>query len=669
MKKIVHYLILFLLLVQCFTLMAMADEKKAAYKSPAEIGKIAKKIVSKHKDVAKIDILTKTPGGRDLQLIELGYKNSSSPAIFVAANMEGNYPLASEAAIKLVEHLVTDWKEDLKNLRWYIIPVGNPDGYSKFFKKPLYEDFRNDRPFNDDKDDAVDEDGAEDLNGDGYITMMRQIHPEGKWIEVKDRPLLMKKADYKKGEKGKYRLFVEGIDNDGDGKINEDGPGGVIPGHNFPHNFKHYTTTDGLWAASEKETRAILRFAFDHPEIAMVLTFGRSNSLKEVPPSSKKSESGQDKYKVPKQFATMFGLDPEKEYPIKELVEMAKEATGMDITEDMLLQFFGIGAAVNPDQKDLPYWNEISKRYNDFIKEVGLDKDRLKPAKFSPGSIEEWAYYQYGVPSFSMDFWTLPVKKKKEEKKSDLPTADEIGKMSNEEFIALGEEKIDKFLKASGAPSQFKASMVINALKSGMLDTKKISEMMKKAEKKKESGGVDEVDEALYEFNKNCFLEWKPYDHPTLGRVEIGGKIPYSTLAPPPDSADTLIEKQLPFITKLIKLLPEIVIEKVEVKEKSRGIYQITAWFENRGFLPYPTHQGNRCRRPTPAVATIKGNDIKLLQGKKRTVLPLLEGSGGYKKLCWLIKATPGATVTLEISGFSIGKKTKQLTLKGGESR
>ncbi|MCP4755011.1 MAG: hypothetical protein GY866_29385, partial [Proteobacteria bacterium] len=272
---------------------------------------------------------------------------------------------------------------------------------------------------------------------------------------------------------GEYRLFDEGLDNDGDGEINEDGPGGVNPGRNFPHNFKHYTATNGRWAASEAESRAILRFAFDHPEIAMTLFFGRSNSLKSVP-EGKKAQAAQDKYKVPERMANRMGLDPDKEYPLKDLVEMAREYSGYkELTEEMVLQFLGAGAAMSPSGKDLPYWNEISKRYNDFIEEVELDGKRLDPPSFRSGSIDEWAYYQYGVPSFSMDFWTLPVVEKKEEKKEGELTPDEIEKMSNEEFIELGADKINEFLKASGAPAQFSAEQVIMALKGGMMTTEK----------------------------------------------------------------------------------------------------------------------------------------------------------------------------------------------------
>ena len=67
----------------------------------------------------------------------------------------------------------------------------------------------------------------------------------GTYVEVADNPLLMREVDNAKGEVGKYRLFREGVDADGDGKLNEDGPGGVNPGHNFPHNFKHFTKNFG----------------------------------------------------------------------------------------------------------------------------------------------------------------------------------------------------------------------------------------------------------------------------------------------------------------------------------------------------------------------------------------------------------------------------------------
>jgi hypothetical protein len=667
MRRFTWFSALAFVLIPFIASISVAGGKDLGYKSPGDVKAVLDEIAKNSN--ATVYNLGQTPGGRDILMLELGEGDDKLPAIMVVANMEGNYPIATEAALDLSSLLAGDWAEELASHRFYIFPVGNPDGYANFFKSPLAKSTVNDKPFNDDKDDATDEDGPDDLNSDGLITGMRQVHPEGKWIDIEDNPVLMKRAEKEKGETGKYRLFTEGIDNDGDGKINEDGPGGTNPGWNFPHNFKHHTKTDGLWSASEAESRALLRFAFDHTDIAMVLAFGRSNSLKSVPESSKKAEASQSTYKLPEGMAKRMGIDPDKEFTMDELMEMAREFTGyQDITEEMVLQFLGVGAAVNPNRNDIPYWSEISEKYNDFMKEAELDAERLKPAGFSTGSIEEWAYFQYGVPTFSMDFWTVPVieKKDEEEKDEDALTPEKIEKMSSEEFIALGKEKIAAFLKESGAPAQFGADQVIQALQGGMFTTKRIAEFMRKEKKKEEAGGADETEQALFDYNPGAYVQWQPYDHPTLGKVEIGGMKPYATVAPPMDSVSERIGKQLPFLRKLVNMTPQIGIKKVEVEKKKNDIWKIDAWVVNNGFLPFPTHQGKRCQRPSPAVATLSGESITILEGRARKVLGLLEGSGGVQKVSWMVQGSEGKQVTIKAHTFSAGEVEQTVTLKGG---
>ncbi len=668
MKKQI-FIFFTLALLMTMNVLSSESAKEYNYNSPKAVDKVLQEIASQNK-TATLHNLAKTPGNRNFQMIELG-ENKNLPAIMVIANMEGNYPMATEAALSLVNHLVDDWSDLLKSNRFYIFPCGNPDGYASFFSKPLYANFRNDKSFNDDKDDASNEDGPEDLNKDGFITKMRQVHPEGKWVEVSSNPLLLRKADNAKGEKGMYRLFTEGIDNDGDGKINEDGRGGVNPGHNFPHDFQHHTKSDGLWAASEAESRAILEFAFDHPEIAMIISFSRTNTLKEVPQSSRKSESAFDKYKVPERWANRMGLDKDKEYPIKDLLELARDYTGYkELSEDMLLQWLGVGAAVNPDKGDLTYWDEISEKYNKFIEDAELKDKRLDPPSFPSGSVEEWAYYQFGVPTFSLDFWTLP-EPEKEEKNTDSTfiSLDSLKNMTSEQFIELGEEKIAKFLIDHEAPKMYTAAMVIRGLKGGRMDTKEMAKFIGKSKKDDDEGGPDKKDEALFAIKPGSFLQWTAYDHPTLGKVEIGGQIPFANLTPPDDQVETLIEKQLPFIKELVGMLPEIKIEKVEVKQTGSDIWKLDVWIGNNGFLPYPTHQGKRCQRPSPVIVTLSGDGMTLLEGKKQETIRLLDGTSGVQKFSWLIQAPKGNKVILETSTLSAGKDKQSITLNEGGAK
>ena len=639
------------------------------YLTPKEINARIQSLKTASGVSAATHSLTKTIGGRDLLMLEVSGKKET-PAILVIANMEGNCPIASEAAVRLSELLADQWADQLEMAKWYIVPQGNPDGYARFFEATKAENFTNDRPVNADMDNATDEDGPDDLNKDGFITRIRQLDAEGEWLEVSSNPLLMRKADNAKGERGLFKLYGEGIDNDGDGKYNEDGPGGVNPGHNFPHDFQHYTTTDGLHAASENETRSLLEFCFEHTEIAMVITFGRSNTLKEPPQGGRKTEADQNKYKVPERWAKRMGLDPEQEYPIKELLEMARDYTGYtDLTEDQLIQWLGVGAAVNPDKQDLGYWEEISKRYNDFIKEAGLDGKRLDPDGLPSGSIEEWSYFQYGVPTFAMDFWTLPEPKKEEKKEDEAGISlDSLENMSNEQFIELGEERIAEFLEQNDAPAMYTAQMVINALKGGMMDTKRMAKFMRKSKKDDEEGGADKKDEALFAYNADAFLPWQPYDHPTLGKVEIGGMKPYADVLPAGEEVDSLLTKQLPFVKQLAGMLPSIKISKTKVEAVSSDVFRIEAWVANDGFLPYPTHQGNRCQRPSPPVIQIADNGFVVLEGRARVPLGLLDGSGGVEKVTWLVQGTPGSKINLGLTSFSAGSDNMTITLSEGET-
>jgi hypothetical protein len=645
-----------------------AGEREFKYRTPAEVESILKVLIKENKKTTQLHNLGQTPGGRVLSMLQIGYGGESMPAVLVVANMEGNCPQASEAALELSRLLLTEWQTELEAFLWYIVPIGNPDGQARYFQQPLGENFLNEKPVNADNDDAIDEDGPDDLNGDGYITTMRQVHPEGRWLPVEGNPLLMKKADASKGEKGKYRLFSEGLDNDGDGKYNEDGPGGVNPGHNFPHGFEHYTSTDGLWAASETESRAIMRFAFDHPEIALVLTFGRSNSLKAVPESKKRAEATGGKYKVPKRYAERLGLDPDTELPLNEITDLFRNMWDRpDLSEERVLMILGAGAAVNPDREDVPYWKEISERYNNFLEEAGLDGERLDPPGFCDGSIEEWAYYQYGVPSLSLDFWSVPVVKKNENDSDTTLTPETIEKMSSEEFIQLGVEKMDELLERGGLSERLSGAKVIEGLQSGKMTTKRIAGMLRRAEKDKDDG-ADEAEQTLYAYNQDAFLPWQSFNHPTLGEVEIGGKVPYSDLVPPAVEGEALVSATLPFVRDLVNLLPRINIEKVELERRETDIWKVEVWATNDGFLPYPIHQGKRCRRPLPAVVTIDLDAIDLLEGKPRRALDLLEGSGGSQKVSWLIRAPAGEMISVEVSSPSAGGETLNVALReGGE--
>ena len=156
-------------------------------------------------------------------------------------------------------------KQRLDNSVFYIVPRVNPDGAEAMWAAVKWAR-RTKRPLDDDNDGRMDEDGPEDLNKDGVITVMRVKEPDGDYMIDPEEPRLMRRADPKKGERGRLRSTWEGIDNDGDGFINEDGAGGVDINRNFMHEYPYYKPEAGLYMVSEAETRAVLAFMRRPPQ-------------------------------------------------------------------------------------------------------------------------------------------------------------------------------------------------------------------------------------------------------------------------------------------------------------------------------------------------------------------------------------------------------------------
>jgi hypothetical protein len=408
------FLLNFLLLLAFLVYPRVTVAQSPGYLTPDQVLSWVEQIEEMHPGVLTATRIASSPGGRPLHLIRIGKTfetdQQANPSIFVGANLEGNRPLATEGAIFLAESILSD-PANYDSLNWYIIPLGNPDAAAKFFSTPLLEESRNDYPTNDDKDELTDEDGMNDLNGDGWITNMRVIHPDGEWLISETDPRLMQKADPKKGEQGVYKIFTEGTDDDGDGKYNEDGPGGTNVEINFPQLFRHHTADGGLFPGSTPESYAIMKFVFEHPDIAMIVSFGSTNWCYTPPKGGRKGEADLNNIRLSERQARQFNLDQNRSYNLKELVEIFKaENPQSNVDESMIAGMLGLGAALNPQAGDLVFYEKYAKEYKAFLKEQGMDAERLEPAPAKDGSFELWGYFQVGVPVFSMDLWGLNKK-------------------------------------------------------------------------------------------------------------------------------------------------------------------------------------------------------------------------------------------------------------------
>lgn len=217
------------------------------------------------------------------------------------------------------------------------------------------------RPYDNDRDGLLDEDPAEDLDGDGFIRQMRikVTKGEGRYIidpcDPKGR--LMKRAEPGQGD---YNLMSEGIDNDNDGKINEDGIGGLDLHRNYPENWRPMVEHTGraftqygagAYPLSEIETRSLVVFLLEHPHISIMNTMDTSVPMHLRPPSTSPGEE------------RMFPEDLEL---YKYFDEKGKEITGYERAGDVY-QDYGHGRPLFGHSPDFGYWYYGAIWYGDEL--------------------------------------------------------------------------------------------------------------------------------------------------------------------------------------------------------------------------------------------------------------------------------------------------------------
>ncbi|MEZ4903737.1 MAG: M14 family metallopeptidase [Spirosomataceae bacterium] len=275
--------------VAAFVALTQLVQAQSTYNNHAQLSTRLKTLSTKYAAQASVRSIGKSTGGRDLWLLTLGKGDASKkPALLVVAGLAGTHLAGTELALQTAEKMLGAANADsiaklLDTKTFYFLPSMNPDAQEQFTAKLKYERSGNDLKTDADRDGRLDEDPFEDLNNDGMITMIRVEDPSGTYILSKDDPRLVVKADATKGEKGKYLLLSEGIDNDKDGHFNEDGEGGIVPDKNFTFDYQIFTAGGGEYAAEAIEVRALMDFLYQSPNIFAVVTFGPHNNLTDAP--------------------------------------------------------------------------------------------------------------------------------------------------------------------------------------------------------------------------------------------------------------------------------------------------------------------------------------------------------------------------------------------------
>ena len=496
--------------------------------------------------------------GADLMLIEVTNEATGAaetkPALYLDGGIHAGELTGSAVATYVLGQLLFGFSKDeritelLDTHAFYIRPKFNPDGSDLALTKD--EKLRSTtRPYDDDYDGVADEDPPDDLDSDGRITQLRVRDPDGDWVSDPEDPRIMRRR--REGETGGTYWFVEteGIDNDGDGRFNEDGVGGLDMNRNFPRNWERQHIQDGAGAfpLSEPETYATVQFINAHSNIASIVHGHTSGGFVYRLPSAS----------APSRFNT---------------VDLALiEELGREYTEST-------GRPVQPSA--------------------------THPTEHRYGTLISWGYWDRGIVGWVPEF--VPSN-------SWITDYDNDGEISEAEALRFNDEEL----------------------------------------------------EGKY------FTNWKPYPHPQLGEVEIGGW--YRTMwgqNTPAERLENETKPQLHWILWLLEQAPRVTVGTPAVRAIDQNRLRVEATITNEGFLPTNmTERGFEGRETedgqiveqvvTPPFVVLEVTGGEVIDGPARVRLGHLAGRSTHSPLVtnrsgtasWTVRKT-GREVRIKVTVF-----------------
>ncbi len=230
-------------------------------------------------------------GGREMWLMTVNNPATGGEmekaGMFIEANVHGNEIQGAEVALYTIWYLMENYDRipDVRRLVdervFYILPSVNPDGRDYFLDNAGSGARTGHIPVDSDGDGLFDEDGPNDLNGNGVIEQIRKYVPgQGTHRISHVDPRLLERVF--PGEYGDYVLLgFEGIDDDGDGRVNEDPVGGYDPNRNYGSDWQPNYIQGGSmdYPFQLPEARAINDFMMSRPNIAGFQSFHNSGGM------------------------------------------------------------------------------------------------------------------------------------------------------------------------------------------------------------------------------------------------------------------------------------------------------------------------------------------------------------------------------------------------------
>jgi hypothetical protein len=443
--------------------------------------------------LARVKSIGTTLEGREIQLLVIGPDpDRTRPSVWVDGNMHAQEVCGSSVALAIAEdvlrlHLDPNATlhglpqhvcERLRDVLFYVLPRMCPDGAEAVLTTGRYvrSNPRDRRP-----ESARAKWIARDVDGDGVAMLIRRRDPSGEFVESTEFPGLMLPRRLE-DEGPFYKVYPEGIIANFDGSNIPDpdflSDNDTDLNRNFPWSWmpEPEQVGAGRYATSEPESRALVEFVTEHPEIFAwfnLHTFGGC-------------------------YIRPLGHAPDKK---------------MDPGDLALFRQIG----------------EWGERFSGYPMVSGFDEFLYEPDRPLHGDLADFAFHQRGAIGFVCELWDLFRQIGMERKK---PFVDHYTHISREQMLRLA--KWD---------AEHNASRVIRP--------------------------------------------WRPFEHPQIGPVEVGGvDARVGMVNPPYEQLGRVCTEQTAFFFRVAALAPHVVIARASVNQIDGAAKRVEVTIENRGYLP-----------------------------------------------------------------------------------
>jgi hypothetical protein len=553
-------------------------------------------VVSNRKTGTTVDdhVALRNPRAEGIKNVAPMTPDLGKPGHWICGATHGNEYTGTEVCLYTIDKLVSGYGTDKETTglvdgkAFYICPIVNPDGVFNSLEKGVSQR-QNSALKDDDGDGKVNEDGPDDLDGDGVIAQFRYKDARGAYgVDDEDPRLMVRIRPNEKTDKPRWSVVAEDKDNDGDKRRGEDPEAGIDLNRNFPEgwwNDQGFAGGSGDYPTSAPESRALAEFFVTHPNIFMAQFYHTMGGFTYRPLGT----------------APHTRLDP-RDVAVLDFVMGKKylETIGEDVPEAW------------KDPARIPELREQLRATskNTYAIERGYELpygwkvsyDEVNDRRYGFGMTTDWDFLQLGVWSITTELWN-PAK--------DIPGLP----------------------RTSGAGAAAEGPGARAALDRTLL----------KFQDEKYGGKL--------------FARWKPFKHPELGEGELGGWNPrVAANAWPGEPLIGVCDRHYRFEMFRAGLLPDVVVTEAkarllytsesaseataavaggEVRIKKGGakgkyrIIEVTAVVENKGPLATHTARGSALRGNREDVVWLVAarDKVTFLQGTPYQRLGVLDGA------------------------------------------